>query len=103
MKKFRCTVTKETTMDIEIDDSVWTDEEIAEWQRYFYEANDLEDVVSHIASMKAECENGDFIEGFGIPMIDGKKPYEFLNDDDITTSINICNQSVDISVDVDEI
>ena len=103
MKKFRCTVTKETTMEIEIDESVWTEEEIAEWQKHFYEANDLKAVVGHVASMKAEYEDGDFIEGFGIPMINGKKPYDFLNDDDITTSINICNQSVDIDVDVDEI
>lgn len=103
MKKFRCTVTKETTMDIEIDDSVWTDEEIKEWQRHFYEADNLKEVVNHIASMKAECKDGDFIEGFGIPMVNGKKPYEFLNDDDIATSINICNQSVDIDVDTIEI
>lgn len=103
MKKFRCTVTKETTMEIEIDESVWTEEEIAEWQKHFYEANDLKTVVGHVASMKAEYEDGDFIEGFGIPMVNGKKPYDFLSDDDITTSINIYNQSVDIDVDVDEI
>lgn len=103
MKKFRCTVTKETTMEIEIDESVWTEEEIAEWQRHFYEAEDLKAVVKHVATMKAEYEDGYFMEGFGIPMINGKKPYDFLNDDDITTSINICNQSVDIDVDVDEI
>lgn len=29
MKKFRCTVTKETTMEIEIDDFVWTEQEIS--------------------------------------------------------------------------
>ena len=90
-------------MEIEIDESVWTEEEIEEWQRHFHKAEDLKAVVSHIASMKAEYEDGDFIEGFGIPMINGKKPYEFLSDDDITTSINICNQSVDIDVDIDEI
>ena len=102
MKKFRCTVTKETTMEIEIDESVWTEEEIAEWQKHFYEAEDLKAVVEHVATMKSEYEDGDFIEGFGIPMINGKKPYDFLNDD-ITTSINICDQSVDIDVNVDEI
>ena len=103
MKKFRCTVTKETTMEIEIDESVWTEEEIAEWQKHVDEAGDLQAVVERSATMKAEYEDGDFIEGFGIPMVNGKKPYDFLNDDDITTSINICNQSVDIDVDVDEI
>ena len=103
MKKFRCIVTKETTMEVEIDDSIWTDEYIAEWQKHFCDAENLEDIVGHIAKMKTEYEDGDFIEGFGIPLINGKKPYDYLKDDDITTSINICNQSSDIDMDVDEI
>lgn len=103
MKKFKCTVTKETTMEVEIDDSVWTDEEIAEWQKHFYNADSLKDIATHIAKMKTEYDDGDFIEGFGIPLINGKKPYDYLKDDDINKSINICNQSSDIDVDVDEI
>lgn len=103
MKKFKCTVTKETTMDIEIDDSVWTDEEIEEWQRHFYDAKNIEDIAKHVAIMKAETEDGEFIEGFGIPLINGKKPYEFLKDKDIATSIDIRNQSKDLYVDVEEI
>lgn len=103
MKKFKCTVTKETTMEVEIDNSVWTDEEIAEWQKIFYNAENLKDIAGHIAKMKTEYEDGEFIEGFGIPLINGKKPYDYLKDNDITTSINICNQSSNIDVDVDEI
>lgn len=103
MKKFKCIVTKETTMDVEIDDSVWTDEEIAEWQRCFYNAQNLKDVVGHIAKMKTEYEDGDFIEGFGIPLINGEKPYDYLKDEDITTSINISDQSSDMGVEVYEI
>lgn len=103
MKKFRCIVTKESTMEVEIDDSIWTDEEIEKWQKHFYNAENLKDIAGHIAKMKAEYKDGDFIEGFGIPLINGKKPYDYLKDHDITTSINICNQSSDIDVDVDEI
>lgn len=103
MKKFRCTVTKETTMEIEIDDSIWTEQEIAEWQRHFYNAKNIKDVVQHIANLKVEYEDGEFIEGFGVPLINGKNPYNYLKDNDINKSINICNQSSDIDVDVDEI
>lgn len=99
MKKFQCKVIKETTMDIEIDESVWTDEKIKEWQRYFYEAKDIEDVVEHIARLKSECEDGEFIEGFGVPMIDGKVVYHDLKEN----SINICNQNYDFDIEVDEI
>lgn len=99
MKKFKCTVTKETTMEIEIDSSIWTKEQIAEWQKYFYDAENIEDVVSHIARLKSECENGEFIEGFGVPMIDGKVVYPYLKE----SSINICNQDSDVNVEVNEI
>lgn len=103
MKKYKCTVTKETTMEIEIDESVWTDQEIEEWQKSFYEAINLDDIVKYIAKIKTEYEDGDFIEGFGIPLINGKKPYNYLKDTDITTSINICNQSSYTDVEVVEV
>lgn len=99
MKKFKCTVTKETTMEIEIDDSIWTKEQIAQWQRYFYDAENLEDVVEHLAELKSEYKDGQFIEGFGVPMVDGKVVYS----DSQKNSINICNQNSDVNVEVDEI
>lgn len=99
MKKFKCIVTKETSMEVEIDDSIWTKEQIAEWQHYFYDAENIEDVVRHIARLKSECEDGEFIEGFGVPMINGKTVFHDLEENDI----NICNQHSDISVEIDEI
>lgn len=103
MKKFKCTVTKETIMEIEIDDSVWTPEEIKEWSNSFYNAGDLSDVVQHLARMKSEHEDGEFIEGFGIPMVNGKNPYSYLSDDDISKSTNICREEKYMDVDIDEI
>lgn len=103
MRTFKCTVTRETTMDITIDDSVWTDEEIEEWSKHFQDANDLEELVERIAAMKVNHEDGEFLEGFGIPLIDGKKPYSYLKDNEIDESINICNQEESIDVDVAEI
>ena len=89
-------------MEIEIDDSVWTDEYIAEWQKLFCDAEDLKDIVGYIARMKMVDEDGEFIEGIGTPLVNGKKPYDYMEDDDITTSINIIDQNSDIDVDVDE-
>ena len=102
MKKFECTVTKEITMEIEIDETVWTPEMIKEWQHFFYESDDLSEIVEHLAKMKVECEDGSFIEGFGIPMIDGKKPWN-RQDNEINKDINICNQDEYIDVTVLEI
>ena len=103
MKTFKCIVTRETTMDITIDDSVWTDDEIEEWSKHFQDADDLEELVERLVAMKVRYEDGEFMEGFGIPLIDGEKPCSYLKDDQIEDSINICNQEESIDVDVEEI
>lgn len=103
MRTFKCTVTREATMDITIDDSVWTDDEIEEWSKHFQDADGLEELVGRLAAMKVNHEDGEFLEGFGIPLIDGKKPYLYLKDDQIEDSINIRNQEESIYVDVEEI
>ena len=103
MRTFKCTVTRETTMDITIDDSVWTDEEIEEWSKHFQDADDLEELVERLAAMKVRYEDGQFMEGFGIPLIDGKKPYSYLDNNQVEESINIRNQEESIDVDVEEI
>lgn len=103
MKKFKCTITKETTMEIEIDDHAWTSESIKEWSDSFYNADNLSEVVEHLAIMKSEHEDGEFIEGFGIPMVNGKKPYTYLSDDDVDKTINICSQESDIDIVLTEI
>ncbi len=103
MKTFKCTVTRESIMNITIDDSVWTDKEIKEWSKHFQDVDDLEGLVEILASMKVNYEDGEFMEGFGIPLIDGKKPYSYLNDDQIENSISICNRERSIDVDVEEI
>lgn len=102
MKKFKCTVTKETIMEVEIDDSVWTPEQIKDWSNSFYDADSLSEVVEHLARMKSEYEDGEFIEGFGIPMIDGGKTYPYLLNGDINKSINICKQEIDMDVEIAE-
>lgn len=103
MRTFKCTVTRETTMDIMIDDSVWNNEEILEWSKHFQDADDLEELVERLAAMKVNYDDGEFMEGFGIPLIDGKKPYSYLKDDQIEESISIRNQEEYIDVDVEEV
>lgn len=103
MRTFKCTVSRETTMEITIDDSVWTDEEIKEWSKHFQDAEDLGELVERLAAMKVNYNDGEFMEGFGIPLIDGKKPYSYLKDDQIEESISIRNQEESIDVDVEEV
>ena len=103
MKTFDCVITKEMTMKISIDESVWTDEEIEEWNKYFQDADSLEELVARLAVMKTKYEDGEFLEGFGVPLINGKKPYSYINDSDVNESINIYNQTESFDVDIKEV
>lgn len=69
----------------------------------FYDAYDLSDVTEHIARLKLRYDDGDFIQGFGVPMVDGKKPYPYFEDNQIAEYINICHQAIDTDVEVGEI
>lgn len=105
MKKFKCTVTREYEYEIEFDENVWTEDELKDWSRYFTNVSDLEDLAEELALRKTKYDAGEFIEGFGIPMINGEKPYVFGNpnpDIEESVNINIINESY-VSVDVDEV
>jgi hypothetical protein len=105
LKKFKCTVTREYEYEIEFDESVWNEKELKEWSSFFQDVDDLEDLAEILAERKTRYNEGEFIEGFGIPMINGKKPYVFGNpnpDIEESVNINIISESY-VSVDVDEI
>jgi hypothetical protein len=105
MKKFRCTVEKTYTYEIEFDETIWTEDNIKNWSEIFYDADDLEDVAKILAGMKTNFEVGEFIEGFNIPMINGKEPYvskdniQYLSKD---ININIIDED-DVHVECEEI
>lgn len=105
MKKFKCTVTREYEYEIEFDENVWTDEELKEWSSVFTDVDNLQELAELLAEYKTKYDSGEFIEGFGIPMINGKKPCVFGNpnpDIEKSVNINIIDESY-VSVDSDEI
>lgn len=105
MKKFKCTVTREYEYEIEFDENVWTKEELKGWSSVFQDVNNLEDLAEILAELYTKYNSGEFIEGFGIPMINGKKPYVFGDpnpDIEESVNINIIDESY-VSVDVEEI
>ena len=46
-------------------------------------------MAEHLAMMKTRYDDGDFIEGFGVPMINGKEPFMFNSEDKISISKDI--------------
>lgn len=105
MKTFNCKVTREYEYEIEVDERVWTKEELKNWSSVFTDIDNLQELAEYIASIFTNYNKGEFIEGFGIPMINGREPYvREENREDINRNINI-NIITDgeLSVDSDEI
>lgn len=71
MVKRTASVTVVHTIDIEIDDSKFTEEFMEEFRRYFYPFFDLNDHYEHIGQLQArgiidlEFDPKEFIEGYG--------------------------------------
>jgi hypothetical protein len=66
--KFNVEVTRVDEYEIEIDDSIWTDETIADWSESFFETDidsRQEDFVKHLAESMTHQDIKESMEGFG--------------------------------------
>ena len=107
MKKFKCTVERTDEYIIEIDENIINEEWMEHFRKYFYNFHDLEEHAEHIAQFRARFGEHDFIEGYGIPLVNGKKPWSITDDKykDYECGINIIIKSEDeqCEVEVEEI
>jgi hypothetical protein len=87
MKKFRVEVTLTSEYEIEIDDDLLGDDFLAHFHRYFADFETWEEHARYIATQKAR--GFDFIEGYGAPLVNGKK-CPFQSEDETQKAINIC-------------
>lgn len=106
-KIFKATVTRTYDFGIEFDTDVWNDQKIAEWQKSFYEADTLEEVAEIFAKLFATQGEGKFLEGFGIPMIDGDIPLQLKlivgGGKQVNRTINVIGLDADMEVDIEEL
>ena len=100
MNKFKCTITKTTEYEIEIDESVWTNEALKNWSSVFEDVESQQELAEVLAQRMEDHCPGEFIEGFGKPNFKGKKTG---NSKDSNDSINIVSISEDIDVDSEEV
>jgi len=94
--------------EIEIDDEICDKKFIKDFKKYFYDFDTLEEHAEHLSQHRARFRQN-FIEGYGVPLINGKKPlrYPEYDDKEIAKGININIISEDapsgIEVDVMEV
>lgn len=65
MAKFNVTVVRTDEYEIDIDESVWTKEEIKDWGNIFWGGSSLRDVASSLGEAWMKQGAGYFKEGFG--------------------------------------
>lgn len=103
MGKFRCRVEREDKYIVEFDESVINEKWMEDFRKVMYDYYTLEEHAQHIAQFRARFGER-FIEGYGVPLEDGKPPY-WAQQKDVNYAINIkvISEDSDISVDVDYI
>lgn len=102
MKKFKVTVERTDTYEVEIDEKVidkeFIDKEfIDNFKRYFYDIDSLQEHAENIAKMRAR-HHDNFIEGYGYLLVNDDKPWN-VKDENVNKSINI--KTVDEDYDVE--
>lgn len=83
-RKFRVTVTRVDEYEVEVDEAVWTEEAIKEWESVFYPLHDTEGVAKDLAIQYMRTDNW-FIEGYGyvpVLMSDGTRKTIFAGSED---------------------
>jgi len=99
MKRFKCKVERVNEYIIEFDEEVLDEEWMKYFRSVFFNYHELNEHAEHIAQMRARFKKS-FIEGYGVPLIDGEVSY-FANEKSVNKAINIIIVSEDEECDVD--
>lgn len=106
-RKFKVTVTRTSEFEVEFDKEVWSQKNIDDWKKVFYDVEDLRDVAEVFGTMYADEEEGAFLEGFGVPLKDGKIPFPQIltaeGCESVKRDINVLGLSKYYETDVEEV
>ncbi len=98
MKNFNCEVERVDDFRVELDANVLTEQWMADFRKDFYDFYTLKEHAAHIAQHRARFGRG-FIEGYGIPLENGKK-HPLSDEQDTNRAINIVVLNEDCAIDV---
>lgn len=103
IKRFEVEVVRTDKYIIEIDEDVIDEKWMEEFRGFFYDFHTLEEHAKHIAQYRARFGNfnAGFIEGYGTPLLNGKKSWSKKNEKAHQPAINIQVVSEDNDIEVD--
>lgn len=84
MKKYSIEAVRTDTYIVEIDESIWTPEELEKWGSVFFDMDDTKELAEHVAFVVMRNGYEKFIEGFGYLYTqdkDGRQLSQYTYDD----------------------
>ncbi|QKS71675.1 hypothetical protein FLK61_34180 [Paenalkalicoccus suaedae] len=100
MKSFNCEVERIDEFIVSVDESLFTEEYMEAFRSVYFDYYTIEEHVEHIANMRARFGRR-HIEGYGIPLENGKVPYWAKNPEEVNHHINIVVVAEDHHCEVD--
>jgi len=88
MKKFEIELVRRDNVKVELDPEYFTEEWLEDFRQYFYDFFTLKECAEQIV-YNVVHNNAWFIEGFGIPLRDGKRPYWIKDSEEVNEHINV--------------
>ncbi|MCR1932625.1 hypothetical protein [Enterococcus gallinarum] len=92
MEKFEIELVRRDKVKVELDPEYFTEEWLEEFRQYFYDFFTLKECAEHIV-YNVVHNNATEIEGFGIPLRDGKRPYWIKDNQEVNEHINVIYNS----------
>ena len=96
MKTIKIEMTRTDNIKVELDPEYFNEEWFKAFNKYFYNYETLEGIAEYI-SYNIVHNRSNFIEGVGIPMFDGKKPW-VREGEEINEHVNVIYNQYDTEV-----
>ncbi|WP_185541816.1 hypothetical protein [Listeria booriae] len=87
-KKFKCEVIRTDKFSVELDEKFFNEEWFENFNRHFYDYEDLEELSKYIAQVITRRGIETFIDGIGVVMQNGEIPM-YVVKEKVNTSVNI--------------
>lgn len=88
MKKINVRMVRTDEVKVELDESYFNEEWFEEFRKYFYDFYTLQEIAEYITFDVVHNKQTE-VEGIGIPLRDGERPYWIDSDVEINEHVNV--------------
>lgn len=100
MERFNIELVRCDKVKVELDPNFFNEEWFKEFRQFFYDYETLEEIAEYI-TFNVVHNNETFIDGIGIPLRNGKRPYWLKKDEEVNGHVNVIYNSYDTEIEYD--